>query len=248
MMSNYAPSTFSFQSQALGHLTSQPQNTYQPPARPPVSPAMSTSSYYNSETGSGGGSGSSSASDHSIKSPMSDHSSQFAFPILSADGHLMPPVPASPRKSWNISEGDLGSGAAFGRPLPLAPGAGNEAAYSYTYDQDQEIADDYSQYTYERTSLDHAHSLKAPVPHNPTKRWSYEPPTTSSDPEIVGLYPNSIDLRRDDYDYGYGHGYDSASIRSNQRTPKVQDLYGFHQPQSATYHSSFSAEGEDLRA
>lgn len=163
---------------------------------------------------------------------MSDHSSQFAFPILSADGHLMPPLPASSRKSWNISEGDLGS-----RPLPLAPGE-EIAAYDYenTYEQYEY---DYDYVPYE-TSSD-GHSLKAPIPQNPSKRWSYDP--TSLDSEVVGLYPSTVALRQDEHDYGY----DNASVKSYQRTPKVEDTFGFHQPQAATYHRSFSAEGEELR-
>jgi hypothetical protein len=224
MMSHYAPSTFSFHTP----LTSQPQNTYQPPARPPRSPVSEHSQYADSVSASG-----SSSSGHSVKSPMSDHSSQFAFPILSADGHLMPPLPASSRKSWNISEGDLGSG----RPLPLAPGE-ESVGYDYAYDQnDEQYEFDYIPY---ETSSD-GHSLKAPIPQNPAKRWSYDPTPTS--PEVVGLYPNSVDLRRDEYEYGY----DNASVKSYQRTTKVEDLYGFHQPQAATYHRSFSAEGEELR-
>jgi hypothetical protein len=50
----------------------------------------------------------------SIYSPSSEG---FHFPILSADGHLLPPAPASSRAFINSAqESDLGS-----RPLPLSP-------------------------------------------------------------------------------------------------------------------------------
>jgi hypothetical protein len=236
MMSQFAPSTFSFHAPT----TSQPQNTYQPPARSPLSPALSGESYYH-DSSSSAGSGSSSSSGHSDKSPMSEHSSQFAFPILSADGHLLPPLPASSRGSWNISEGDLGAGA--GRPLPLAPGETSPGLY------DSEAYEQYEYSTYNQ-SEDHStsiHSIKAPVPLNPHQKWAYAP----TNEEVVGLYPNSLDIpRNDDYEQGYeyGHGRDNRSIRSSQRVPEIQDTFGFHQPQSATYHRSFSAEGEYMRA
>jgi hypothetical protein len=226
MMSQFAPSTFSFHANPNSPNMSQLQNTYQPPTRPPVSPLAE--SYHDSSSSSG-----SSSSGHSHKSPMSDHSSQFAFPILSADGHLMPPLPASSRTSWNIDEGDLGAGT--GRPLPLAPG-------SPFYDDGN---DDYTQYDYmnEYTKSVDEHSIKAPIPYNPNQRWSYQPPTE----EVVGLYPGSMDDYEQGYEYGRGHGSDGGSIRTQSRTPQIQDTFGFHQPQSATYHRSFSAEGEDIR-
>lgn len=218
MMSQFAPSTFSFHSS-----TNIPQNTYQPPTRPPISPLAE--SYHD-----GSSTSSSSSSGHSHKSPMSDHSSQFAFPLLSADGHLMAPVPASSRMSWNINEGDLGS-AASSRPLPAAPGS--PAFY-----------DDYTEYQYqnEYESLD-GHSIKSPVPYNPNQKWSYQPPSE----EVVGLYPNAHDEYEQGYEYRNGSEIDGGSIRSQVRTPKIQDTFGFHQPQTATYHRSFSAEGEAIR-
>ena len=232
MMSQFAPSTFSFHAPT----TSQPQNTYQPPTRSPLSPAMSGESYYQDSSSSGG---SSSDHSHSNKSPMSDHSSQFAFPILSADGHLMAPLPASSRGSWNISEGDLGAGA--GRPLPLAPGETSPGLY------DSEAYQQYEYTTYDQSLDNHStstHSIKAPVPRNPNQKWSYAP----TNEEVVGLYPNSLVTRDEDYEQGYEYGYDNGSIRSSQRVPEIQDSFGFHQPQSATYHRSFSAEGEYIRA
>lgn len=223
MMSQFAPSTFSFHSNT--NTMAQPQNTYQPPTRPPMSP-ISQESYHDSSSSS------SSSSGHSHKSPMSDNSSQFAFPLLSADGHLMPPLPASSRTSWNIQEGDLGAAAISTRPLPAAPG-------SPAFYDDGSEGYDYAQYDYvndyEYKSTD-AHSIKAPVPQ---KKWSYQPPTE----EVVGLYPNVLD----EYEQGYEYGNDGASIRTQSRVPQIQDTFGFHQPQSATYHRSFSAEGETIR-
>lgn len=241
-----AQSTFSF------HAPNSPMNTYQPPSsavRPPPSPL---SSYHDGSSGSA----SSSSSDHSVKSPMSDHSSQFHFPLLSADGHLMPPAPASSRGSWYIAEGDLGSGAGTaGRPLPFAPGEEGERKSQYDYEYGYDYSPDpyESEHDHQAQAQAQTH-LIAPAPRTP-KRWSYEPPHSTPSPDrsdesvqqIVGLYP-SIDFRGDGtIEYGY-NGVDSASIRSSPRVARVEDTFGFHQPQSAVYHRSFSAEGEEIRA
>lgn len=218
---------------------------------------------------------------------MSDQGSQFHFPLLSADGHLMPPVPASSRaQTWNISEGDLGMGSGVVvRPLPNAPGTGINTgpegeAYDYEQYEEYQYQYDYSPNpSYENGTVhddekatlsyyEHAEEqepmvqLVAPTPRTP-KRWSYEPPHSSPSPDrselseshetaqIIGLYP-SIEFRGDgSIDYGYGRARgvdDDASIRSSPRVAQVQDTFGFHQPQSATYHRSFSAEGEDIMA
>lgn len=275
MISSFNQSRFSFHSS----IPVSPLQTYQPPTRPPVSPQMSSgsgsSSYHDSSSGSSSG--------HSHTSPLSDQGSAFHFPLLSADGHLMPPVPASSRQqTWNISEGDLGSG----RPLPNAPGTeeyGNANIHENDYEYEQYAYDyspnpSYEGYEgidekatmsyYEQEDPAHMHlhlqpptqtqHLVAPTPRTP-KRWSYEPPHSTPSPErsddhaheVVGLYP-SIEFRGDgSIDYGYGHGRgvdDHASIRSSPRVAQVQDTFGFHQPQSATYHRSFSAEGEEIMA
>ena len=60
---------------------------------------------------------SSSNESHSPSSPYSDGSEHFAFPILSADGHLLPPAPAS-RRSYNDAN-QAGDGSQ--RPLPSPP-------------------------------------------------------------------------------------------------------------------------------
>jgi len=217
-MSQFAPSTFSFHGSM-----SQPQNTYQPPTRPPISPLAE--SYHD------GSSSSSSSSGHSHKSPMSDHSSQFAFPLLSADGHLMAPLPASSRNSWNIQEGDLGSAASiYTRPLPAAPGS---PAF---YDDGNDDYDYTQYYVNEHEKSVDGHSIKSPIPYNPNQKWSYQPPSE----EVVGLYPN-------DYEQGYEYERDGGSIKSQSRTPKIRDDFGFHEPQTATFHRSFSAEGENIR-
>jgi hypothetical protein len=142
----------------------------------------------------------------------------------------MAPLPASSRNSWNIQEGDLGSAASI-RPLPAAPGSGSPVFYD---DGNEE----YAQYQYineYEKSVD-GHSIKSPIPYNPNQKWSYQPPSE----EVVGLYPN-------EYEQGYEYERDGASIRTQSRTPRIQDTFGFHQPQSATYHRSFSAEGENIR-
>lgn len=272
MISSFNQSRFSFHAPIPS-----PSQAYQPPTRPPISPQMSTgtgsgSSYHDSSSGS------SSDHSHSYTSPLSDQGSQFHFPLLSADGHLMPPIPASSRQqSWNISEGDLGSGT--GRPLPYAPGVNENENETGPYDQDQ-----YEEYQYQydyspnpNSSYGHDEKaimsyyeqqqqqeeprvhLVAPTPRTP-KRWSYEPPHTTPSPErsdenpqdqVIGLYP-SIAFRGDgtiDYSYAHVRGVDdNASIRSSPRVAQVQDMFGFHQPQSATYHRSFSAEGEEIMA
>lgn len=244
MMSSFgrlnAPSTFSFHAPALN----SPQTSYQPITRPPASPL---SSYHD-----GSSSGGSSSSGHSVKSPMSEHSSAFHFPLLSKDGHLMPPVPAS---SWSIHDGDLGGagGMAYGaRPLPPAPG-------DEQYYEEQEQEYQYAQYTPDPYNVgpQAQPQLVAPTPTTP-KRWSYVPPHSTPSPDrsdesvqqIVGLYP-AIDFRSDGSLSGgqYEYSLDNASLRSSPRIAKVEDTFGFHlQPQSATYHRSFSAEGEQLRA
>lgn len=77
--------------------------------RPLISPVLS--SHENQATDS---SSSSTHSNHSLYSPVSEN---FHFPILSADGQLLPPVPASARRSWvEASEVDIGA-----RPLPSPP-------------------------------------------------------------------------------------------------------------------------------
>jgi hypothetical protein len=86
------------------------------------------------------------------------------------------------------------------------------------------------------------HSIKAPIPYNPNQRWSYEPPSE----QVVGLYPAS-DLYHEE-EQGQGYEYDGGSIRTNSRTPRIESTNMFGQPQSATYHRSFSAEGEYIRA
>lgn len=214
---------------------------------------------------------------------MSDQGSAFHFPLLSADGHLMPPMPASSRQqTWNISEGDLGSGAGAGaglgasRPLPNAPGTPvepyeyeqyQEYQYSYSPNPSYENDNHYENEMDEKAVLSYYEEepeprvhLVAPTPRTP-KRWSYEPPHSTPSPErsdegsnshqVIGLYP-SIEYRGDgsiDYGYGQRRGVDDdASIRSSPRVAQVQDTFGFHQPQSATYHRSFSAEGEDIMA
>lgn len=291
MISSFNQSRFSF------HAPASPSQAYQPSTRPPVSPQMSSaSSNHDGSSGSGG----SSSSGHSHNSPMSDQGSQFHFPLLSADGHLMPPVPASSRgQTWNISEGDLGMGSGVVRPLPNAPGTGTEGdggAYDYEQYEEYQYQYDYSPnpsyegegggeqgidekatlsyYEYQQHPEDQAREeepmvhLVAPLPRTP-KRWSYIPPHSTPSPdrseqsrseshetaEIVGLYP-SIEFRGDgsiDYGYGYGRGRGvdddaAASIRSSPRVAQVQDTFGFHQPQTATYHRSFSAEGEEIMA
>ena len=266
MISSFNQSRFSFQSPAA------PSQAYQP-TRPPISPALSSvSSYHDSNSGSG----SSSSSGHSHNSPVSDQGSAFHFPLLSADGHLMPPVPASSRaQTWNISDGDLGAGGAgAGRPLPNAPGEAydqeqyEEYQYQYqyspnpSYESERDI-NEKAVLSYYEQQEPQVHQLVAPTPRTP-KRWSYEPPHTTPSPdhsqshshshsteEVIGLYP-SIEFRGDgSIDYGYGsRGMvdDTASIRSSPRIAQVQDTFGFHQPQSATYHRSFSAEGEEIMA
>ncbi|WVR09172.1 hypothetical protein IAU60_006234 [Kwoniella sp. DSM 27419] len=81
-------------------------------SHPPASPLSSTSS---SDSSHGAGSlYSDSSSPRSLYSPSSE---AFHFPILSADGHLLPPPPASSRRSIvevNPFESDA-------RPLPSAP-------------------------------------------------------------------------------------------------------------------------------
>lgn len=274
MMTSFNQSRFSF------HAPSSPQQAYQPPARPPPSPLMGSEASYHDH---GSSSSSSSSSHSSARSPMSENSSQFHFPLLSADGHLMPPIPASSRQSWNITEGDLGSG----RPLPSAPGS---EAHGY---ETQEEAYEYYEYDYSpnpfegegegekmipyQYHIEEKRPLPTPITQSqsqspnvhlvsptPTKlaKWAYEPSRHTPSPEpsdesvrqIIGLYP-SLEMNRDgtiQYDYGYstGHGSDnlSPSIKSSPRVAQVQDTFGFHQPQSATYHRSFSAEGEEILA
>lgn len=80
-------------------------STSSEPLYSPVSP--SSSDYHDSA----------SAHSHSSSSISSPNSDSFHFPILSADGHLLPPVPASSRSAHKeATEGDLGL-----RPLPLSP-------------------------------------------------------------------------------------------------------------------------------
>ena len=63
-----------------------------------ASPELDSSSSYESHT----------------SSSLSPSSEGFHFPILSADGHLLPPAPASVGRA--APDGDLGN-----RPLPLSP-------------------------------------------------------------------------------------------------------------------------------
>ncbi|ORY26277.1 hypothetical protein BCR39DRAFT_262765 [Naematelia encephala] len=58
-----------------------------------------------------------SSDSHASSSLLSPSSENFHFPILSADGHLLPPPPASTRRSWLVvSEADAST-----RPLPSPP-------------------------------------------------------------------------------------------------------------------------------
>ncbi len=75
--------------------------------RPPISPLSTSSSELRSNSSSSSGS-------HSLHSPNSEN---FHFPLLSADGHLLPPAPASSRRSWI----DASALDAMDRPLPSPP-------------------------------------------------------------------------------------------------------------------------------
>ncbi|WWC91348.1 uncharacterized protein L201_006291 [Kwoniella dendrophila CBS 6074] len=78
-------------------------------SRAPPSPISSDSSHFSSPTPG---------------SPYSPTSEDFHFPILSADGHLLPPPPASSRKS-PVEVNDYST-----RPLPLAPATSAAPLYA----------------------------------------------------------------------------------------------------------------------
>ena len=79
------------------------------PTRPPLSPLSTNSSeFLRSDSSSSTGS-------HSPYSPTPEN---FHFPILSADGHLLPP-PISSRRSWV----DVSTPTEGERPLPSPPQA-----------------------------------------------------------------------------------------------------------------------------
>ena len=78
-------------------------------AAPPPRPALVTHYTGVSEQDS------SSLYSHSSYSPYSPNPESFHFPILSADGHLLPPPPVSSHRSLG-SQDDSGA-----RPLPTAP-------------------------------------------------------------------------------------------------------------------------------
>ncbi|WWC64159.1 uncharacterized protein I303_106767 [Kwoniella dejecticola CBS 10117] len=79
-------------------------------SRVPASPLSSDSSHFSSPTPG---------------SPYSPNPENFHFPILSADGHLLPPPPASSRRS----PVELADPSA--RPLPLAPSSTSSTAPLY---------------------------------------------------------------------------------------------------------------------
>ncbi|WWC73221.1 uncharacterized protein I206_107187 [Kwoniella pini CBS 10737] len=78
----------------------------------PVSPLLSSDSSHSTSSSTNPG------------SPYSPNSENFHFPILSADGHLLPPPPASSRRS-PIELIDPNA-----RPLPLAPTSPNAPLYA----------------------------------------------------------------------------------------------------------------------
>jgi hypothetical protein len=49
----------------------------------------------------------------------------------------------------------------------------------------------------------------------------------------------SVEIIRDEYDMG-------QQVAASPTIARVDDSRGLYQPQSATFHRSFSAEGEDL--
>ncbi|WWD21062.1 hypothetical protein CI109_105543 [Kwoniella shandongensis] len=137
----------------------------------------------------------------SLYSPYSPNPENFHFPILSADGHLLPPAPASVR---SFVEVPIEPAA---RPLPAAP---------------------------------LSTVLVAPIPKS-TQRWSYSPVSEGhglfSGVEIRG--DGSVEVVRDDYDIET-----TSNIMSSPTISRVS--HQAYQPQQATYHQTFSAEGDDL--
>ncbi|KAK8843416.1 hypothetical protein IAR55_007073 [Kwoniella newhampshirensis] len=162
----------------------------------PTSPLSASSSEMH-----GSDSGSSSASP-SLYSPYSPNPENFHFPILSADGHLLPPPPASVRSLVEVPIEPVT------RPLPAAP-------------------------------LSPA-PLLAPVPKT-TQRWSYSPVSEGhgllSGVEVRG--DGSVEVLRDDYDIET-----TANIMSSPTVSRVP--HHMYEPQQASYHQTFSTEGDDL--
>lgn len=165
------------------------------PVPPPaMSPSMSDSS--------------SSAGPPSPRSLYSPESDRFHFPLLSADGHLLPPAPASSRRSWV----EVGSPSLDERPLPSPP-----AFFEPNVPQDLQ-----------------------------KKRWSYRTEAVAPRSPVVGLYAGveirgdgTVERLADEIDLG-------GSVASSPNVAQVDRSLGLYQPQSAIYHRSFSAEGEDL--
>ncbi|KAK4686904.1 hypothetical protein P7C73_g3219, partial [Tremellales sp. Uapishka_1] len=189
---------------------SQPPSSIYPASLAPLSPLSSNSSEFHPlETSSTGS--------HSPNSLYSPNPESFHFPILSADGHLLP-SPLASRRSWIDASEPLASGV---RPLPSPPTDGD---------------------------VEQANLPKTP------RKWDHQPTLGESpSPErvvrrsVVGLY-SGIDLRsggsleilRDDYDI------DTARLGSSPTVTRVNGLFEMYRPQSATFHQTFSAEGEDI--
>ncbi|WVF65694.1 hypothetical protein IAT40_000425 [Kwoniella sp. CBS 6097] len=85
---------------------------------PPSPSDSSSSSFHQSESAF--------SSPPSPGSPYSPNSDNFHFPILSADGHLLPPPPASSRRSVE----DHAMYDPYARPLPSAPLATQTTLYA----------------------------------------------------------------------------------------------------------------------
>lgn len=176
------------------------------PTRPPLSPLSTNSSELRSDSSSSSGS----------HSPYSANSENFYFPILSAEGHLLPPPPTSSRRSWiDARPSDLSE-----RPLPTPPPVTSPIFAPIPR-------------TPKRWSF------------GPTHDESLSPERKDSAViglyagiEIGG--DGSFELLRDDHDIS------PRGIRSSPTMTRVARKAGMYQPQRATFHRSLSAEGEDL--
>lgn len=132
-------------------------------------------------------------------SPMPS-SESFHFPVLSADGHLLPP----PSPSATVGRSSRYS--VDTRPLPDAPLQFRTAGQSPRMD---------------------------------------EPRRGAGQSPVIGLFPSEAalppmrDVRR-------SRGTEYAAVPIVANSPQLEQSWGLYQPQSATYHRSFSAEGEDM--
>ncbi|EIW65882.1 hypothetical protein M231_04834 [Tremella mesenterica] len=178
-------------------------------------------------------------STHSSRSPSpyspNSENGSFTFPILSADGHLLPPPSrrTEPRP-LPLAPAPVASALPFqttSPSLPILSPIPTSARWSYSFD------------SHPPRSVPRERSC-SPSPHGGGRGMARGKGIGNE--ERVSLYP-SVNVREDGSIELLREDYLSTSSISVGSSPTIS-LVRMHVPQRAVYHRSMSAEGEELQA